>query len=167
MRLAKTLVLAALALCLAQASAIAAVKVTFVNPEHYTDLDRNRPWYQQDTLNQFQRTFEQLGATYLKPGQTLKLDVLDIDLAGYFEPWRFYGYDVRIMRDYTPPRFKVHYALEQKGRVILQADETITDLAYLMNPAGRLSSERLGYEKAMLKDWFRNRFGLMRPPPGV
>lgn len=52
----------------------------------------------------------------------------------------------------------------EKGRVRLRAEETVSDMNYLMNSSARHSGERLAYEKAMLRDWFRARFVAMRPP---
>jgi hypothetical protein len=83
--------------------------------------------------------------------------VTDVDLAGRFEWWRPYAYDVRILRDITWPRIKLRYALADGGRTVLSAEEQISDLNYLMNAGVRSSSDPLKYEKAMLDDWFRAR----------
>ncbi|MCC7252085.1 DUF3016 domain-containing protein [Hyphomicrobium sp.] len=141
--------------------AAAAVNVTFVAPERYRDFRSSGS--RNATLNQFRRIFTQLGTRYLKPGQSLSIDVLDIDLAGEYEPWSGRLNDVRIMRDITPPRIRMRYVLRENGRVLARAEETVSDMNYLMNPSARRSGEQLAYEKDMLRDWFRSRFGSARP----
>jgi hypothetical protein len=155
-----------LAIVLAPTAALADVKVSFVTPDRYSDRDFRNSASRDATLDEFRRYFARLGERYLKPGQSVSIEVLNIDLAGDYEPWRTRFHDVRIMRDVTPPRFKLRYALRQGGRVVLQAEESVSDMNYLMNPSARMSSERYAYEKDMLRDWFRARFVEMRPPRG-
>jgi hypothetical protein len=90
---------------------------------------------------------------------------IDIELAGDFEQWIPTLGQTRILRNSMPPRIKVRYTLRQNGRTILRAGETISDMNYLMNPFAHLSSDRLVYEKEVLRDWFRERFVAMMPPP--
>jgi hypothetical protein len=54
----------------------------------------------------------------------------------------------------------VRYSLEENGAVLAGAEEWIADRMYLMG-ASVLGgfSDSLKYEKAMLNDWFRHRFG--------
>lgn len=148
------------------ALASASVKVTFVHPEQYSDPDLRGGFgsvRREATLPEIKRYLEQLGSRYLKPGEVLRIEVLDIQLAGQYEPWRPQLSDVRILRDVTPPRFKLRYRLEARGRVQLSAEEAVSDINYLMNPSARFSSDRLVYEKAMLADWFRRRIGERKP----
>jgi hypothetical protein len=49
---------------------------------------------------------QRLGARVLPEGDSLRVEVLDVDLAGHFEPLRFHsGSEVRIVRDITWPRY--------------------------------------------------------------
>lgn len=50
------------------------------------------------------------------------------------------------------------------GKVLMKGEETVTDMNYLWNPSARGSSERLAYEKDMLRDWFRDRFVKLKAP---
>jgi hypothetical protein len=72
---------------------------------------------------------------------------------------------VRYLREITWPRIKLRYVLLQDGDSLMSAEETIADHDYLRRPPGRFASDPLGYEKAMLDDWFRLRFVEHRPPP--
>lgn len=137
----------------------AGVLVNFVNPENYHDFDTEGPAVRATMLNEIRQTFVELGATYLKPGQTLKIDVLDIDRAGFADQRPMRG-DLRIITNGTPPpRFKVQYTLQQNGKTLARAQETISDINYLQNSDARFSTGWLFYEKATLRDWFGTRFG--------
>jgi hypothetical protein len=94
----------------------------------------------------------------LAPNQALEVKVLDIDLAGQFEPWNFRLRNIRVMRDITWPRMKVQYTFREDGAELLSAGEDVADLNYLGRPTLCFSNDRLRYEKQMLDDWFYNRF---------
>src|SRR5687768_1213714 len=113
----------ALATCLAAwvLSSFAAVSVSFVEPEHYTDLsDRNGyRLHHRDAgvLSELEKHFQTLSQRYLAAQQTLRIEVLDIDRAGHFEPWRSpYPDSTRILRSVTWPRMKLRYTLEEHGQ---------------------------------------------------
>lgn len=131
------------------AAAQAGVTVNFVKPERFTDEDFRSSARRDGIVKEFDKYFHRLGDRYLKDGQTLKIDVLNVDLAGSYEPWRPRFYDVRIMRDITPPRFKVRYTLKDGGKVLMSGEENVTDMTYLWGSSARFSSERFAYEKDM------------------
>ncbi|CAD5110524.1 DUF3016 domain-containing protein [Zestomonas carbonaria] len=168
MRLAPTLTALAVCSLLAglplQLAAQSAVEVSFTNPEKFRDANlRGRGYgYGADdfVLKEIRATFEKLGERYLGPGQTLRIDVQDIDLAGRYEPWRAHAYDVRFMRDITWPSMKLHYELSQDGKPLASGDARLSDMSYLQRPGRSVnSSDRLYAEKVMLNDWFRKQFG--------
>ena len=81
--------------------------VSFVHPEQFTDAALQGGYglkAEQPALSEIARYLESLGTRYLGTRQTLAIDVMNVDLAGKFEPWRAKAYDVRIMRDVYPPR---------------------------------------------------------------
>lgn len=164
MRLTRIAAVGLGALIAMSAVAQAGVSVTFVAPERFADRDFRSSAKRAGILREFEKYFDQLGARYLKDGQSLRIEVLNIDLAGQYEPWQPQFDDVRIMRDITPPRFKLRYALRQGGKVLISGEENVTDMTYLWNSSARASSRRFAYEKDMLRDWFRNRFVKLRPP---
>ena len=170
MRAAALALLAALAapLSLAASPAAAQVRVTFVAPERYTDA-QNRfgsgPSLRV-VLAEMRRLFETLGNPVLAPGQTLDIAVLDIDLAGLDQPSFGTAQGVRVVTDVTPPRFRLRYALKERGRTVLAAEEAVSDINFLLR-ANRLSSgQTFFYEREVLRDWFQARFVQRRPPPG-
>lgn len=144
-------------LLLMSVSAFADVRVNFVHPEKFRDEDFRRSYKRDGIIVEFRKYFDRLGAIYLRKGQTLRIDILNADLAGRYEPWNGL-YDVRVLRDVTPPSFRLRYTLRQGGKVVARGEETVSDMNYLWNLSARSASGRFAYEKAMLRDWFRKRF---------
>jgi hypothetical protein len=133
------------------------VNVSFIHPENFTDASLQGGYGTR--AEQVGRFFESLGPRYLKSGQVLTLDVLNIDPAGRIEWWRRGFYETRVLRDVYTPRF----TLSKDGRTLVENKETVVDPNYLANPGIYFSpNDRLRFEKAMLKEWFRRRFGDQR-----
>ena len=158
--------LAGAAVLVADASAAAAadVSIAFVQPDKYVDAGYSRSFPGEKERAEVQRDIERhlqsLAERHLAPGDSLKIDVLDIDLAGHFEPFRFRGgADVRIVRDVTWPRIKLRYTLSRDGQVVAGAEEQISDMNYLASANRYPSTDRLRYEKPMLDNWFEKRIG--------
>jgi hypothetical protein len=87
------------------------VNVSFIHPENYTDASLQGGYglsAEEATLKELGHFLETLGPRYLKSGQVLTLEVLNIDLAGRIEWWRRNFYDTRILRDIYPPRFTLN-----------------------------------------------------------
>ncbi|WP_457585162.1 DUF3016 domain-containing protein [Ensifer canadensis] len=164
MRTGKYVALAITVFLLTSTGVHAALTVTFVNPEHYRDDDFRSTSKRESIIAELTRCLAMLDQRYLKDGQRLNIEVLDARLAGRYEPWHATFNDVRILRDTTPPRFKLRYTLRQDGKVLMKGEETVTDMNYLWSPKARSSSERLAYEKDMLRDWFRERFIKLKAP---
>jgi hypothetical protein len=143
-----------LAMCLAL-PAQAAVEVNFVHPERYTDAGFGAVETQR-TCTEIAQHLDRLGQRYLGAGQDLRIEVLDIDLAG--RPHIGVG-DFRVMRSSGAdwPRMRVRYVLEAAGAAPVRGEELIVDQDYLRWPLR--TPESLGYEKRMLNEWFRLRFG--------
>ena len=81
-------------------------------------------------LNGLRTALVALGAKYLGTGESLKIDVTDVDLAGRFDPM-LHPDQVRVLRDADWPRISLHYVLKRNGDVVRQGDERITDMNYL------------------------------------
>ena len=148
------------ALLAMMSAAHAAVDVTFTAPEKYVDASLRREGgasAREVALRTIREQLVVLGQRYLAPGQTLKIEVLDIDLAGEIEWWHG-PYDIRYLRDYTWPKIKLRYTLEENGQAVRSAEETISDPSYQMSVIVTRSGEVMPHEKAMLARWFRSRF---------
>lgn len=152
MRLMKPTLLAAATL-LASAAAWADVSVTYVKPDDYTDVPRNQ--IDRDrVLKDFSAYFTTLDKK-LPAGQSLKIEVLDIDLAGRLYP-RHMGDDIRIMNGGADwPRLQLRYTLSQDGQVLRSGEEQLSNMNYQMTLSRHNDSEPLRYEKQMIDDWFK------------
>ena len=154
---ARTLLLSVL-LTVACAAAAGTVEVSFVNPASYIDAGR-APWDKDANLQVLQRHLQSLGQRLLPANQVLKIELLDVDLAGDLQP-RIRGEDVRVLRGKADfPRIHLKYTLEADGVAHGSGTEWVTDLNYARGGLStRHDADTLYYEKRMLDAWFKARF---------
>jgi hypothetical protein len=158
----KRIVLAA-AVALIAAPSYATVDVAFVNPEKFTDSSNQR-WEMQSTLDALAQHMKRTGDRYIAANETLKIEVLDLDLAGWA---RFGGRapnEIRTVRGGADfPAMKLRYTLQSpNGAKSGEAD--LSDMAYQNHGLStRGSSEPYYYEKRMIDDWFRSTFAQRSP----
>jgi hypothetical protein len=134
------------------ASASAAATVTYVNQDKMTDVPRDkrdRESMEATLLEHFNKLAAQLPA-----GQNLKVEILDIDLAGEVFP-RVAVQNVRVFKDRSD-RAEIHlrYRIEQDGKVVSSGERHLTDASYLTG-ASHYRNEIYAHEKQLLDDWFR------------
>lgn len=156
--LTNTLAAAALTL-LASGAAWAGATVTFVEPDKFIDM----PFSQierERVLKDLSDYIVKIGAK-LPAGQTLKIEVLDVDLAGRIHPSRRTTHDLRILNGGADwPHIQLRYQLEADGKVIRSGEEHLSDMDYLHSQRLISSNETLRYEKQMIADWFGKTFGV-------
>lgn len=139
--------------CLLAGAAYGGVTVNFVEPEKFTDMPFNS-YDKQRVMEDLKKHFDKLGAS-LTAGQDLKIDVLDIDLAGRIEPNRT-THDLRILRGRADwPAITLRYSLESQGKSLKSGEDRIFDMSYLSGYNHYNSGENLRYEKQMLDTWFK------------
>jgi hypothetical protein len=134
------------------------VEVSFVNGAIYTDAGSAK-WDEEANLKALASHLQGLGQRLLPDNQVLKVEVLDVDLAGTVRPARHGAGDVRVLRgaaDY--PRIHLKYKLEADGVAKGSGTEWVTDLDYAHSVPSWRDSEPLYYEKRMLDRWFKARF---------
>lgn len=149
----------ALALALQAAAlpaAAATLNLAWVQPERYTDAGRD-PGDRDRHLATLAGHFEQL-ARRLPDGQSLAIDVLDVDLAGEVEPTR--GRDLRIVRDRADwPRMSLRYTLSDGGTTLSTGVARLSELGYMNSTiAATRRNESLVHEKRMVDRWFDETF---------
>jgi hypothetical protein len=136
----------------------AEVVVTFANPERFTDIGDLEQDPRQ-TLSDLDAFFHSLGDRYLSPHITLRIEVLDISLAGRPRwPARTNSVVRSMTGDADWPRFELRHTLESGGAPSRPVEETVVDRNYLRPLEWRYSSVTLPYEKRTLDAWFRARF---------
>lgn len=156
-RLFRQLSLAA-PMLLAAGATWAGVDVTFVHPEKFTDLP-SVAWERQQALDDIADHFKDLAAS-LPPGQDIKVEVLDVDLAGRERLTRFSNDPVRIRRGRGDwPRLRLHYALTQHGTLLKSGDALLVDNSYMDHINMYPDDERLRFEKQMIDAWWEQNIG--------
>lgn len=139
-----------------------AAEVTFKDPGKFTDPTFDRPRSEKnlrEVQDGVRKMFSQLADKYLAPGQSLSVEVSDIDLAGRIEPTASMANDIRVMRSVSWPRLKFTFTVSENGAVVRSGEADIHDFNYLTGFNQHFDSDRLRYERQMLTDWFRKNLG--------
>jgi Protein of unknown function (DUF3016) len=147
---------AVLAAAAAPAAAAGLVEVRFVQPEKFADIGRGA-YDRERHLEILARHFKALGEQ-LPDGQTLTIDVLDVDLAGELKPMRRFG-DIRVLNGGVDwPRMSLRWSLAADGRVLGAGEEQLADVGYLGVSSRLEQGQMMAYDVRMVQDWFRQRF---------
>ncbi|CAN5354205.1 hypothetical protein BH09PSE6_BH09PSE6_24120 [soil metagenome] len=136
------------------------VTVTFIDPEHYRDAAYREPFLSgaltPDVRRDLAGFLVELGGKRLPPTESLRIEVLDVDLAGRLRPTGSAAIDeIRVMRDFDWPRIKLRYTLSRGEQVLASGEDNVTDMDYLQTVNRYSPGDRLRYEKPMLERWFR------------
>lgn len=154
--------LLAAVLALAAGGAWAQAEVSYTKPEEFSDVPFNARDREQ-LFKELSAHFAHL-AKQLPAGQSLKVEVLDVDLAGRTYPRHFSPDEIRVMRGGADwPTMHLRYSLEQGGAVLRSGDEHLSNMAYQDRVNRYSSGDPLRYEKQMVDDWFQKTF----PPTTV
>ena len=136
----------------ASGSALASATVTFVDIGKMTDVPHD--YQKREDMQFLLREHLNLLSEKLPAGQVLKVDFLDIDLAGEEFP-RVAVRDIRVLKGQADwPRMHLRYSIEQDGKLVASGESKIADPGYLMG-SNRYDRDLYGHEKQMLDDWFR------------
>ncbi|MCW5633317.1 MAG: DUF3016 domain-containing protein [Rubrivivax sp.] len=156
------LISAAVLVALARpAHAAGSADVRFVDAERFADAGRN-PHDRERVLASLKAHVQRL-AQRLPDGQQLRVEFLDLDLAGD-ERMRSSG-DVRVLRGGADwPRMHIRWALQQGDGTLKSGEERLSDLDYLMGSRtlAATSDGDWPYEKRMLTQWFERQFSGQR-----
>ena len=131
------------------------VEVKFADPQQYADAGGTRG-EQFQNLEKLARHLERL-AQRLPANQTLRVDVLEVDLAG-----TQFGLQPRVVRNMADiPRLQLRYSLVAGGQVVASGEDYLSRLDYARHTASAFnrSYEALYDEKRLLDEWFATRFG--------
>jgi len=141
-------------LLLSAGAASAGVTVSYDHPENFSDLPFT-PWDREQVLKELTAHFDKLGKQ-LPPDQNLRIDVLDVDMAGREQPSHRNAHEIRILKGEADwPRIHLRYTLESGGTVIKSGDEQLSDMMYLSHLNRYPQGDMLQYEKQMIDDWFK------------
>ena len=156
------LLLAALA---GTAAAQDGVSVSFEHPERFIDAGQYGPTRERN-LKTIADYLQKLGHDRLAPGQTLKIDVLDVDLAGTPRPSQRVG-EYRVVRGNSDrPAITLRYTLAQNGQVVGSGTDSVYELDYIDPIRTVGESESLHFEKKLIAKWFDQRFATNKAAAG-
>lgn len=140
------------------AAAAGTVDVSFVNARNYWDAGTTN-WDEDANLKELSSHLKKLGQRWLAADQVLKVEVVQIDLAGTVRSFHRDGSSVRVITGGADwPRLNVRYSLEAGGKTLARGEDWVSDKDYTHGMAPRGDNEPLFYEKRMLTSWFRMRF---------
>ncbi|HEU5297700.1 MAG TPA: DUF3016 domain-containing protein [Burkholderiaceae bacterium] len=134
------------------------VEVSFIKPQTYADAGQ---WQRDVAATQARITqhLQSLGESYLADGQALRVEVIDVDRAGWQRHVHRRVDDIRVLRNGADwPRIKLRYALVANGQLTKSGEETLADLDYMGRFSLYNADDPMRYEKRMLEDWFKTRF---------
>ena len=138
------------------AHAAGTVQVSFVKPENFADI-RDRTYSREQNLKALEAVLTSAAQPYVADGRTMKIEVLDVDLAGEVRPGTR-AYDVRVLRGRADwPRITLRWSLD--GAPPSSGEAVVQDMAYLQRIRPAMSDTALIYERRMLDEWFRQQFG--------
>lgn len=137
----------------------ATVNVQYRNPASFTEAKHSFGMNARDAnayLKPLKAYVEQRAARILAPGQRLRIELTDVDLAGEFEPWRGANFSrVRIIKDVYPPRIDLNFTLYgADGKVMREGSRSLRDVAFFSRTQ-RGDSDALRYEKSLIDRWLR------------
>lgn len=152
-----TAAIAAFAAAAVPVATAGTVSVSFVNEARFADAGTT-PWEASANLAALAGHLKALGQRHLPADHSLKLELLDVDLAGTTRPSRHVGRDLRVVKGLADwPRIGVRYVLEAPGKPSLSGEETVADLNYARHLPADRGSDPLHFEKRMLEAWFKAR----------
>jgi Protein of unknown function (DUF3016) len=125
------------------------VSVSFVEPARFRDV-RDAHLQSAANLATLRRHIEEAAAPYVANGQSLRVEVTEVDLAGevvHGGP----AQPVRVMRGSADwPRIELRYMLEAPDRAPVAGRAQVQDMAYLHRAGGLRLGIDLPYERRML-----------------
>ncbi|HEY1132261.1 MAG TPA: DUF3016 domain-containing protein [Roseateles sp.] len=153
----KTRWIALAVMALASAAAQADVKVNFIHSEKFSDIKDSNGFRDPDVLKDIEA---HLVAQFEKrlPGRDVRVDVLDVDLAGEVEPFLWRGQWLRVMRSVTSPSIELSYEVREGDKVVQQGKTYMRDMNYQDGFNSYYSGDTLRYEKRMIDRWMQREF---------
>jgi hypothetical protein len=145
---------------LAAAAQAGTVEVSYDPAATYTDAG-DGPGQREATLAELAAHLKGLGARRPGGSPVLRVQLLDVDLAGTVRPVGRTGQQQRIVRGGADwPHVRLSWTLLEGEGELRRGEETLSDLNYTWRGTayGGSSSDALRYEKRLLSDWFEARF---------
>lgn len=158
----KTLLAAACGLALSTGAQAATLAFEHGDPEKFVDIratDQSQARFEQRVMKDIEEHFRKEAAA-LPEGQTLHVNVTNVDLAGFIEYFHArYPMGLRVVRNVDFPQMELSYELrDANDRVIQSGDESLKDLGFRFTTLTSRRDDPLRYEKQMISEWFDRTF---------
>lgn len=137
---------------------VGVVKIEWQNPKEFRDIKTSaelQSRFENRLFETLTQNINKQAEKTLKPGQTLHMQVTDIDLAGDMRPT--FGAtpgDLRIVKDLYPPRATFSYSVKEGDKVVIAGDEKITDMSF-MHHSSRMRDRPFQYETRLFVEWLQ------------
>ena len=134
------------------------VKIEWQNPKDFRDIKTSNELqsrFENRLFETLTKNINKQAEKILKPGQTLQMQVTNLDLAGDMRPT--FGAtpgDLRIVKDLYPPRATFSYSVNEGDKVIIAGDEKIIDMSF-MNNTRNFNNRPFQYETNLFDDWLQ------------
>jgi Protein of unknown function (DUF3016) len=139
------------------AHAAGTVQLSFVKPEGFADI-HDRTYSRERNLKSLEQVITSAAKPYVADGQTLKIEILDVDLAGEVRSGAR-AWDVRVLRGGVDwPRITLRWSLDGAATSPRSGEAVVQDMAYLQRISPALADTSLVYERRMLDEWFKQQF---------
>lgn len=128
-------------------------QVNWVEPANYTDVKSAAGYQKQHEAHVFKhlgKHFNKMARMTLPEGVTLKVNVVDLDLAGYVYPL-----SVRQLSESEEPKIKFEYQVLNGDQVIKSELVELKDPRYLSKIKMGKINEAYRFEKRMITEWFK------------
>lgn len=148
--------LAAAVLAAAGLAQAGTVDVRFVEPAGYADAGRSAT-DRERTTDALGAHLRQLGAR-LPAVQALRVEVLDVDLAGRLEMQG--PHEVRVLTGGADwPKLHLRWTLTEGDRTLASGEDRLADMNYLQWTPPSAAGTAYFHELRLLDRWFGERFG--------
>lgn len=137
------------------------VAVSWGDPAGFTEIRYSRNRFEAvrgDWVRSLARHLAERAEAALAPGERLEVEIIDVELAGEYEPSARHGDFIRIVRDVYPPRIDLRYTrYDAAGNVLDSGERELGDLGFLSRSVhGGRASDPLRHEKRLIDDWVRS-----------
>lgn len=133
-----------------------AVEVTFVNADRYSDASPHRylgPDRERDAvLAGLREHLQEIGRKWLVAGDTVKIEIVDVDLAGELRPRSVGGREIRVLSGSAVPRIRLRYSVTRASGRQFAGEELLVGGWQWTPPC--LAPQTLCHERLLLSEWF-------------
>ncbi len=158
----RTLIATACGLAMSAGAHAATVAFEYTDPEDFRDIqatDVGQKGFEAGVLKELEEQFRDEAAA-LPEGQTLRVTLKNVDLAGDIEYFHSgYPFGLRVIRDIDFPKLEFSYVLlDANGDVLAMGEDEIKDMSFRVPTFNTRNQKALDYERALISEWYDETF---------